>query len=92
MEVIRNCRATRRQSPDRKRPISIVKKIKTRRQAAAIASEALEFIPYGAIISTDPATVPAVPSPRRHRDLSRRRFRQRRTNWSGRIPALAPAR
>jgi transposase-like protein len=31
-----------------------------RRQAAAIASEALEFIPYGAIIMTEPATAPAL--------------------------------
>ncbi|WP_243841232.1 hypothetical protein, partial [Novosphingobium sp. PhB55] len=29
-----------------------------RRQAAAIASEALEFIPYGAIIPTEPAAAP----------------------------------
>lgn len=33
----------------------------TRRQAAAIASEALEFIPYGAIITAGPAAAPAVP-------------------------------
>lgn len=32
-----------------------------RRQAAAIASEALEFIPYGAIITTEPVTAPGVP-------------------------------
>ena len=36
-----------------------------RRQAAAIASEALEFIPYGAIIETEPATAPAVPEPQK---------------------------
>jgi len=32
-----------------------------RRQAAAIASEALEFIPYGAIITTEPVAAPAMP-------------------------------
>lgn len=36
-----------------------------RRQAAAIASEALEFIPYGAIITTEPAAAPAVPEPQK---------------------------
>lgn len=36
-----------------------------RRQAAAIASEALEFIPYGAIITTEPAPAPAVPEPQK---------------------------
>lgn len=34
-----------------------------RRQAVAIASEALEFIPYGAIITTEAAAAPAVPEP-----------------------------
>lgn len=34
-----------------------------RRQAAAIVSEALEFIPYGAIITTEPATAPPLPEP-----------------------------
>lgn len=37
----------------------------TRRQAAAIASEALEFIPYGAIITTEAAAAPAVPEPQK---------------------------
>ncbi|MFD2577584.1 transposase [Novosphingobium colocasiae] len=36
-----------------------------RRQAAAIASEALEFIPYGAIITTEPAPALAVPEPQK---------------------------
>ena len=36
-----------------------------RRQAAAITSEALEFIPYGAIITTEPAAAPAVPEPQK---------------------------
>jgi transposase len=36
-----------------------------RRQAAAIASEALEFIPYGAIITTEPAAAPAVSEPQK---------------------------
>jgi len=36
-----------------------------RRQAAAIASEALEFIPYGAIITTEPVTAPAVLEPQK---------------------------
>ena len=36
-----------------------------RRQAAAIASEALEFIPYGAIITTEPAAAPAMPEPKK---------------------------
>lgn len=36
-----------------------------RRQAAAIASEVLEFIPYGAIITTEPAVAPAVSEPQK---------------------------
>ncbi|MFD1104284.1 IS66-like element accessory protein TnpA [Sphingobium olei] len=36
-----------------------------RRQAAAIASEALEFIPYGAIITAEPAATPAMPEPQK---------------------------
>ena len=36
-----------------------------RRQAAAIASEELEFIPYGSIITTEPAPAPAVPEPQK---------------------------
>jgi transposase len=32
-----------------------------RRQAVAIASEPLEFIPYGAIVTTEPTAVPIVP-------------------------------
>ncbi|WP_395396550.1 transposase [Novosphingobium sp. BL-8A] len=36
-----------------------------RRQAAGIASEALEFIPYGAIMTTEPAPAPAVPEPQK---------------------------
>jgi transposase len=36
-----------------------------RRQAAAIASEAFEFIPYGAIITAEPVAVPAVPEPQK---------------------------
>jgi transposase-like protein len=36
-----------------------------RRQAAVIASEALEFIPYGAIITAEPAAAPAVPEPQK---------------------------
>lgn len=36
-----------------------------RRQAAAITSEALEFIPYGAIITTEPAAAPAVSEPQK---------------------------
>lgn len=36
-----------------------------RRQAAVIASEPLEFIPYGAIVATDPASPPVVSEPRK---------------------------
>jgi transposase-like protein len=36
-----------------------------RRQAAAFASEALEFIPYGAIITTEPAVAPSMPEPQK---------------------------
>ncbi|WP_159983790.1 MULTISPECIES: transposase [unclassified Novosphingobium] len=36
-----------------------------RRQAAAIASEALEFIPYGAIITADPVPAPVIPEPQK---------------------------
>jgi len=36
-----------------------------RRQAAAIASEPLEFIPYGAIITTEPVAMPEVSEPKR---------------------------
>lgn len=35
-----------------------------RRQAAVMASEALEFIPYGAIVTTEPAAAAAVSEPR----------------------------
>ena len=36
-----------------------------RRQAAAIASELLEFIPYGSIMTTEPAPTPPMPEPRK---------------------------
>lgn len=34
-----------------------------RRQATAIASEPLEFIPYGSIVTTEPAPMSPVPAP-----------------------------
>ncbi len=34
-----------------------------RRQATAIASESLEFIPYGSIVTTEPAPTAPVPAP-----------------------------
>lgn len=37
----------------------------SRRQAAAIASEAPAFIPYGAIIMTEPAAASSVPEPQK---------------------------
>ncbi|WP_156800053.1 transposase [Novosphingobium resinovorum] len=37
----------------------------TRRQAAAIAGEALKFIPYGAIITMELAAAPVVPEPQK---------------------------
>lgn len=36
-----------------------------RRQASAIASEALEFIPYGAIITAEPEPAPVIPEPQK---------------------------
>ena len=36
-----------------------------RRQAAVMASEALEFIPYGAIVTTEPTAAAAVSEPRK---------------------------
>jgi len=49
-----------------------------RRQAAAIASEALEFVPYGEIMPAEPVTGPTVQELQKAQRPVRRRCRQHR--------------